>query len=895
MNITYSGDNNYDPVTNITDFSVDKVEPEIDINTTGNITVTLPEDAKGNVTVVITNNDTGENTTIEAPLVNGTAVIPIDDLPAGNYTVNVTYSGDDNYDPVSNVTDLTVDLINPDMKVNISEAAYGEGETITIALPEDATGNVSVTVTNKETGETKTISDVPLVNGTAVVTVDNLTAGDYEVEVVYSGDNKYNSTTVTDTFNISKAEPVMDVNISEMAYNTTGNVTVTLPEDATGNVTVVITNDDTGETTVIEGTLVNGTVTVPVDGLPAGNYTVNVTYSGDDNYDPVSNVTDFSVDKVEPEMDINTTGNITVTLPEDATGNVTVVITDNDTGETITIEAPLENGTVTIPIDDLPPGNYTVNVTYGGDDNYDPISENASLNVPKADVTVDVESENIVYGTDEPITVTVNSVKDDATGTVNITITGTVYTDDGGRETVTYRYDNVDLVNGAASITLDLYDAGNYTVDAVYSGDKNYNGNNGSSEFEIAKATPELNLNVENITVGDIERIIITADTYGTVDVTVNEETVTLDLNDGYEKRVFAAILSDSGKATLELENLAVGTYPVTVHFNGNRNYLATDIVGSFNVAPKETSMSVTVENVTVGGDETITVEFSPNDVPGNVTVTVNGKPYTVNIENGVASLTLSDLSSGSYVVTVEYDGNENYTSCNATTSFVIEKVKPTMDVDYDVIKVGEDEVIVVTLPDDATGTVSAIVGGRNYTVPVKDGTAVIVIPGLLAGNHTIDVIYSGDDIYGSVIKSITVEVERLEMPIDVVIPPIHEGENGTIIVTVPDDATGTITIEIDGKNYTAPIIDGKAIFNIPDLKPGKHRIKIFYSGDDKYLPFVIDDGGDIIVIKNGTGNHTHKKHSGIDLSAKKTGNPIFMLLWILIILFLIPLRRFKK
>ena len=56
------------------------------------------------------------------------------------------------------------------------------------------------------------------------------------------------------------------------------------------------------------------------------------------------------------------------------------------------------------------------------------------------------------------------------------------------------------------------------------------------------------------------------------------------------------------------------------------------------------------------------------------------------------------------------------------------------------------------------------------------------------------------------------------------------------IIVKVPEDAQGNVTVTIEGKNYTAKVENGTAIINVPDLTPGKHNITVSY-GDEKYSP----------------------------------------------------------
>ncbi len=46
----------------------------------------------------------------------------------------------------------------------------------------------------------------------------------------------------------------------------------------------------------------------------------------------------------------------------------------------------------------------------------------------------------------------------------------------------------------------------------------------------------------------------------------------------------------------------------------------------------------------------------------------------------------------------------------------------------------------------------------------------------------------------------------------DISVPEIKEGVNSTIGVDLPKkDATGTVTVEIDSKKYTANVINGTA------------------------------------------------------------------------------------
>ena len=172
-----------------------------------------------------------------------------------------------------------------------------------------------------------------------------------------------------------------------------------------------------------------------------------------------------------------------------------------------------------------------------------------------------------------------------------------------------------------------------------------------------------------------------------------------------------------------------------------------------------------------------------------------------------------------------------------------------------------------------------------------------MVVPGLSAGEKNVTVWYGGNMIYRPSENSTAFDVLKLKPAVDVVAPRITVGEDGVITVKVPKDATGTITIEIEGKRYTAEIEDGEAVFIIPGLKVGVHDIIAFYSGDDKYLPANATGEIEVDPIKNETNetNRTVRHPGGIALSDYPTGNPIWIVMCVLLSICTIKLRRFKR
>ena len=66
----------------------------------------------------------------------------------------------------------------------------------------------------------------------------------------------------------------------------------------------------------------------------------------------------------------------------------------------------------------------------------------------------------------------------------------------------------------------------------------------------------------------------------------------------------------------------------------------------------------------------------------------------------------------------------------------------------------------------------------------------------------------------------------------------INVADKLTISIDVgADDATGKVTIEVDGETYTKQVSKGKATFEVTGLKAGSYKIKAKYAGDDKYAP----------------------------------------------------------
>jgi hypothetical protein len=150
-----------------------------------------------------------------------------------------------------------------------------------------------------------------------------------------------------------------------------------------------------------------------------------------------------------------------------------------------------------------------------------------------------------------------------------------------------------------------------------------------------------------------------------------------------------------------------------------------------------------------------------------------------------------------------------------------------------------EDTIIVVSLPEDATGNVTVTIGNDTYNATVEDGTATVTVPGgLPVGEYEAEVAYSGDDKYDPASITIPVDVEKVpDAEINATAEPAGYGSPAIIAVTLPKDATGIVVADIGGELYAANVEDGVAFISVPGLEEGNYTAEVTYYGDGKYDP----------------------------------------------------------
>ena len=291
-----------------------------------------------------------------------------------------------------------------------------------------------------------------------------------------------------------------------------------------------------------------------------------------------------------------------------------------------------------------------------------------------------------------------------------------------------------------------------------------------------------------------------------------------------------------NGSAKLTLSDLPAGVYYIEAKYNGNSIVTESYNSTKFTIDLIDSSIAVEAKDIKCGEEAVITATVT-NGATGTVTFFVNGKTYVVDITDSVATLKIADLTTGDYPVFAYYNGDKYYKTSYNSTTFNVAKLASTTTVNVSDIKVGEDAVISIAVPEITSGVVSVTVGDAIYNVAVVDGKGSLTLSGLASGSYDVVAKFNGDDKYLASEDSAKFNVTKLASTIDIAVDNIKVGENAVISVALPEDATGEVIISVNGKNYTVMTKYGMANVTISDLANGTYSVDVFYNGDDIYAP----------------------------------------------------------
>ncbi|MDO5860154.1 Ig-like domain repeat protein [Methanobrevibacter sp.] len=608
------------------------------------ISVTLPENAKGSLALNITDKSTGITEHVEIPLENGKASYNVTQLGLGTYLIEYGYTGSD-YNIKDDHYTLNVEAnieFDYDTKMTVFES-----QSINVTS-QDIEGSLLNVLIVLHTGEyeydeygdyneiIKTVEDtnITLTKGRASYTIENLALGDYEITASYIVNGKVIR---TDSKNLQvTANITMDTKVDTTKDN---NITVALPGDATGEVTLTIYDNDGDEVDTITESVDNGAAVITLPKLDAGEYDYYITYNG--NYGK----TTTRVYDVEVGMDVTFPDEFNLTGPTeikynigDAKGTISLYAD----GELIkTLDDATGKGSIEIP-SEYTTENYYFKFVFEGDDGTGFEKEDSIYPLYRTNPNMEVNTNTPSEGSDLIINVTLAKR---ATGTVFATINGKTY--------------NTTANNGIATITVNGLKADDYVTTVRYEGDSIFADATQNITATVAlaeRAAPTITItSADKIAEGtnlDVEVKVAGA----TGNVIINGKQIALE--------------NSVAKTTIYM--LPVGENTITVTYSGDKKYLNATKTKTVTVTGKDNLVApeITVDSI-AGKTPTLKITL-PSDATGNVLVSAGGMNQTQTLEKGTATFTLSGLKVGTYEATVTYAGDGKYLSATAKANATV-------------------------------------------------------------------------------------------------------------------------------------------------------------------------------------------------------------------------------
>ena len=788
-------------------FSESKIKPQMDVNVNNTligsdaiIEIELPNGAKGNITIKV-----GKITQTKS-VISSKTVFSISDLSLGQYNVNAVYSGDDYYSSSQKDADFNVTKFNSTTAISVGEVELNKDVVLTIAITDGATGNITLIINNKE-------EHLDVVDSKATFTIKSIGRGDYHVTAIYNGDLRYLASSDNVKFSIGKVDTSISVNVNDIIYGQDAIVEVILNNDATGNITVLV--DDRNKTSEVE----NGKAIISISELNAGNKEVNVIYSGDNVYNSNNNSTSFNIAKANAIMivkaeniKVGSQATIEINVGSGVTGNVTIACGD----ATIT-KAINRLGKVTWTLSDLAIGEYDVSAILTSD-NYEsegnvteftvsdyvipqwPNSGYNAQNDGKSPYSSDANGE-VVWSYDLAGQDAVDLAMD-CEGNIYVVTNSSIYSfDNTGKLRWTYNMTSDGSFSGL-TIGRDVIiapESGNTLHFINQNTGKKFGNSNiyqGSSLFE-----PVIDSNSNVYIASEYQ--------YASSD---------------YKLVIVPYRLWEYGgnPTLISLGNSRPSSAPVIV----NENYAivaCSDSIKIINLVDKkvESSMPATMGAV------------RPVSGPGNIIYAVMG--------NSLKAMTLQ----GTTIWKTAISGGEG--NClvldDEGSLYLINSLGKLYK--YDIID-GKEKLV-----SDLTFTSGILIGndgkiyaGANEVLCSFDSEGNILwkvdIGDEITGRPIMDengVIYLTTS---SGLSSIgKTDLKQSNLTYDV--KDNNQGETVRIIISLNDEATGMIEIEINDEMYSKPIIGPTVEILIPNLDAGHYQSKISYSGDERFKSQVVN------------------------------------------------------
>ena len=250
------------------------------------------------------------------------------------------------------------------------------------------------------------------------------------------------------------------------------------------------------------------------------------------------------------------------------------------------------------------------------------------------------------------------------------------------------------------------------------------------------------------------------------------------------------------------------------------------------------TSINVTYEKFNLVNLTAIVLDqYGKSVSEGNVTFTINGIDYVVDISEGIATL-IHDFDKKENDISIVYNGIGYESSQNSTA---VEIPLTNVDLNLDISKNLNIVIINVSAVQKINAVVLANINDDEYNITLTDGKGSLKLEELDKGSYDVKVSITNTEIFNSTSKddSFTIDVITTKIHTQDFTTDDFSGETFSITLTNKSgDAIANMDIQfiINGETYNTTT-DDNGIASIPiNLAGGEYLITTIYGGEGEFL-----------------------------------------------------------
>ena len=386
------------------------------------------------------------------------------------------------------------------------------------------------------------------------------------------------------------------------------------------------------------------------------------------------------------------------------------------------------------------------------------------------------------------------------------------------------------------------------------------------------------------------------------------EITVTSEIFNDTDKKV-KFYTDDNGQASFSLKNVSIGSYDISVHYNGDSFHKESDASSKIVIEKGGSQLTLKSNEPVYDSGEDLVVQLKDyygHPLSGySVTVDFNGTKKYKTDENGQFNISVKGLAPDAYLINMSFAGDKLYNGTQNNTKFTVNKIGTQLDVnnikvDYDV-----DKNLTIVLKDIygnplSNYSVSVELNGTKKYKTDENGQFNVSVRGLVPDTYHANITFAGNEFYAksNATSKIVINKKATSLNVNSMFTFYNVGDE--LVVELMDDDGNpisgvSVSVDLNGTKKYKTDENGQVRPSTNALLPGSYSVKVTFKGNDLYLSskanstlfvtksFTVIDVDDlvtyynnseefVIVLKDMVGNPL----SGYSLSVDLNGTEIY-------------------